>query len=164
MFDYSEILLALGAVVLFSIVAVNTNRMLANHNRVLVESELEYAAVAKGQEIVDRAKSLAFDETTVGGNEPANIPADFTIPDNLGTASDSDSTGFDDFDDYHNYAAVDTTANGIFQVTAAVSYVAATNTDSTVGYATTRKHMAVTVSSPFLSDSIRVEFLKTYYR
>lgn len=164
MIDYSDILLALGAVVLFSIVAVNTNRTLANHSRLLMESELEYTAVAKGQELIDRAKTLAFDETTVGGGVPGTIPSGFTAPAGLGTAVDNDSAGFDDFDDYHQYTVTDTTMNGIFQLTAAVRYVSESNPDSTVAQPTLRKRLAVTITSPFLSDTLTMQTLKTHYR
>ncbi len=164
MIDYSEIILVLGAVVIFSLVALNTNRMLANHNRLLIEQELEYTAIAKGQELVDKARTLAFDETTTGGNEPGTIPDDFADPGNLGTAADSDAGGiFDDFDDYNNYSASDTTGNGVFNITAQVMYVTENNPETNAGTETRHKYLNVTVSSPYLSNNINVTYVKTYY-
>jgi len=163
MFDYSDIIVALGAVVLFSVIAINANRMLANHNRQFVEGDLEYTAIAKAQEIIDQAQSLAFDETTTGRTKPVSIPEDFTDPENLGTAFDSDSTGFDDFDDFHSYAVTETTAQGVYNISTRVVYVTESNPGTSAGQETGNKHLTVSVSSPYLPDSINVSCIKTHY-
>jgi len=164
MVDTSDILILLGAVVIFAILSLNTNRMLNNHNSAILESELTYTGIAKAQDVIDHARVLAFDETTIGGAEPAVVPDGFTDPADLGSVSDGDSASvYDDFDDFNGMSETDTTAEAIYAVSAEVMYVTSGDPDTDAGTQTKYKKLTVTVSSPYLDNSITMSFIKGYY-
>lgn len=170
MFDTSDILLVLGAGVIFSIIALNTNKMMINQEQTQIDAELLYSGVAKAQEYIDRARTLAFDETTVMGSTPTNLPNGFTHPSHLGTADDNDNLDddgddvvFDDFDDFNGMNRTDTTQNCVYNISAEVHYVDENNPTAVAGGRTFYKCMTVTVTSPFLADTIRLQYVKSFF-
>jgi len=162
MIDTSELLMVLGAIVIFSVAVLNINRGVARNGTLLMESELEYTAVSLGQKIIDEARTKAFDEATVTYS-PSNVPAAFTRSNRFGGANDGESFAqFDDFDDYHGLSLQDTTAHGIYTISASVAYVTENNPDTPAGGKTSFKRLDVSVSSDFLSNTITLSYLKPY--
>lgn len=164
MIDTTDILLVLGAGVIFSLIAMNTNRMLINQEETHIEADLMYGGVAKAQEFIDHARLLPFDETTVVGGAPSHIPSGFTDPGALGNTSDDDAgSAFDDFDDYNGFTTIDTTQNCIYNVHANVHYSNPNDPDIDAGNETLYKTLTVTVSSPFFPDTIRMKYVKSFH-
>jgi len=162
MINVSEILLVLGAVVIFALAVLNVNQSLARNDTYLMTTELEYEAIPLGQRIIDEARSCAYDENAVSGML-YNIPSDFTSDANFGGASDGESyPAFDDFDDYHGLSITDTTQNGIYSIDATVMYVTEGNPDADAGFKTNYKRLDVAVSSQFIPDTIRFSYIKAW--
>lgn len=162
MVDTSDLLLVLGAIVIFSIAVLNVNRGVTRNEVLMTEAELEYTAIALGQDLIDEARIKSFDEATVAVT-PSNIPAAFSKENKFGGSNDGEVyPAFDDFDDYDGYQRQDTTAHGIYTVSASVMYVteAAPNTDA--GGKTAFKRLDVVVSSPFMDHTVTLSYLKPF--
>ncbi|MCF7802910.1 MAG: hypothetical protein K9N46_07510 [Candidatus Marinimicrobia bacterium] len=161
----AELLLVLGALTIFSLSTLNINAVLSQNNEMMVEQEYSYAAIALGQSYIDSFRSLAFDEATLGGTIPTNIPNDFSNSSNFGgNGEGEDIPDFDDFDDYDEYQVADTTQHGVFQISVDVIYVDASAPDLNAGTKTSHKRMFVTIDSPYLNDTITLSYMKSYYQ
>jgi len=164
MVDTSDLLLVLGALVIFALVTLNINTMLATNTANLTTNELDYEGVAVGQNVIDEARVLAFDESCTNGNSPSNIPQDFSNSSNFGGASEGEAyPHFDDFDDYNGYSRTDTTTHGVYTISARVMYVETANPETNAGHKTRNKRMNVTVTSPYLDHDITLYFIRSYY-
>ncbi|HKJ66604.1 MAG TPA: hypothetical protein VKA68_01505 [bacterium] len=162
MVDSSELLMVLGAIIIFSVAVVNVNRGIARNELLMVEADLEYTAVAIGQNLVDEARVKAFDEVSVS-SAPSQVPAGFTGTNKFGGANDGETYPlFDDFDDYHNFTRTDTTVHGIYTTNATVTYVTENDPEHSAGGKTAFKRLTVVVTSPFLSNSVTLSYVKPY--
>ncbi len=162
MVDTSELFMVLGAIVIFSVAVINVNHGIARNELLMVEAELEYTAVALGQDLIDEARVKAFDEACVS-SAPSHIPSGFTSADEFGGANDGETyPQYDDFDDYHGFTRQDTTVHGIYTTTAEVIYVTEDNPETSAGGKTCFKRLNVFVTSPFLSNAVTLSYLKPY--
>ena len=159
----SEMLLLLGALVIFSLTTININSMLAQNSQVTTTQEYEYQAVAIGQSYIEAFRILAFDESTVGNTIPVNIPNDFSNASNFGGNGEGETVDeYDDFDDWHGFTATDSTIHGPFSVEITVIYVSSGDLNSNAGTKTPHKRMDVSVSNPYMSDDITLSYIRTY--
>lgn len=189
MVGYTEVLQTMAAMIIFSMILLNANRMIHRNTVMQVEGELEQEIVALAQDIIEEGRTKEFDELSQEEVPPAEIPQDFTDPNNLGpddenadsensgTDDDLNSNGdyergeFDDFDDYHGWADTLETEHGEFYIRAEVYYVDPnTYQKLTDGTKSTFKKMKVNITSDFLkknnSDEYTqyyLEFIRNYY-
>ncbi|HKJ47022.1 MAG TPA: hypothetical protein VJ991_14410 [Balneolales bacterium] len=161
MFDKSELITLMGAIVIFSILLINVNSFMGTSGRLQVQSELDYTAIALAQNIIDSARLKAFDESETGGKSPQDIPIDFSIP--LAPETGENSKTFNDFDDYNNYSRIDTTEHEIYTSSVKVDYVNDTSLDQHSATQTTHKRMTVSVFSNSMQDTVKFTFIKTFY-
>lgn len=162
MVDTSDLLLVLGAIVIFSIAVLNVNRGITRNQLLMTQAELEYTGIALGQDLIDEARIKAFDEATTTAT-PSNIPGAFSQANKFGGANDGEAyPAYDDFDDYDGYQRQDTTEHGIYRVTASVVYVTENAPNTAAGGKTAFKRLNVVVSSPFLDHDITLSYLKPF--
>lgn len=170
MLGYTEVLQTIGAMMIFGIILMSSNRMIQRNNIMQVEGELEQETIALAQDIIEEARIKDFDEETVDGLlPPTKIPGSFTSPSTLGPEGESGRTNFDDFDDYNGYIeTVPTAERGEFVISAEVFYVKSTSFD-TSATPTTFKKIRVSITNDLLvnaSDEIKqykFEFIRNYY-
>ena len=169
MIGYSEVLQAMAAMIIFSMILMNANSMIHRNSTLHIDGELEQEVISLGQEFIEEARAKSFDEVTVNASAPpALIPGGFSATGNLGTdAGESIRTTFNDFDDYDGWSTTMTTTHGDFDVSVEVFYVDDTNYQKITSPSTFKK-IEVTVQSEFLSagDDPReyvLEFIRNYY-
>lgn len=169
MIGYSEVIQTMAAMIIFSIIIMNATSLVHRNTTIQIEGELEQEVITLAQEIIDEARSKSFDEVVVGVSAPpADIPGDFTAPDQLGPdAGETNRADFNDFDDYHGYHETMTTAHGDFSVDVEVYYVNPSNFQKTTSRSTFKK-ITVTVRSEFLRRGgeprvYQLEFIRNYY-
>lgn len=174
MIGYSEVLLSMGAMVLFSLILMTSNRVLLRNSQKKIETASEKRAIAIAKSFIDEASTKAFDENTVGGHVDY-IPSGFAP---IGTDSyESDRSGYDDFDDYDGYTAsfpwINSSDDNAFRVDIDVRYVQSPGfkmSNGSKSNPTQYKKMVVTVSSKYLTDSngdkinITLPYLRRYYK
>ncbi|MCH8494622.1 MAG: hypothetical protein LAT57_03200 [Balneolales bacterium] len=170
--DSSDVLFLMAAMVLFSILVTNSNRIFVRNTAMMVNSEVEFNAISVGQSIIDEARTKAFDEVTAGGGSrigdpdvihPNNVPGAFTPSNSLGPESGEVYPNFNDFDDYNNLNITRTTGYGDFEISARVFYVNPSNITVNVGARTTMKRLEVVVSNENLPNDVTLSYVKSYY-
>lgn len=174
MVGYTEVLNVMGAMVIFGLILMSSNRLIQRNTFMQVEGELEQETVAVAQDLLEESRTKDFDEQStfaVAGNlPPAKIPGDFTTSTSFGPdGGETDRSLFDDFDDYNNYADSVKTEHGWFKINCNVFYVDPTTFDSTATKSAYKK-MKVYVSSKFLTKNgsqerkqYHFEFIRNYY-
>ena len=156
--------------IIFSMILMNANHMIQRNSMMQIEAELEQEVIALGQEVIEEARTKAFDHVTVNASAPPSIiPDGFTQPDLLGSDTGENSRAdFNDFDDYNGWADTFTTEHGEFEVSAEVFYVDPINYEKAT-QPTTFKKIEVRVTSKFLRTGIdlpreyKLEFIRNYY-
>lgn len=149
--DYSDVLQVIGAMLLVSLLIQSANRSNLANTRLLLESEYEVGVTAIAQDIMEESRALAFDEETVTGFVPVNIPSDFSSIGLDGSENATNKNTFDDFDDYDSYSGTVTTDLGNFNVTISVYYL--DNSYNPTNSRTTLKEMSVTVTNQYLLEN-----------
>lgn len=158
--DYTDLFMVIGAMVLVSILTQNANKANIINKTISIEGQYEVAATAIAQDIIDEARIVAFDEETVSGFVPVNIPAGFTAI-GLEEANPGNSrVVFDDFDDYDGWKETITNSMGDFEVSVEVFYIVKSTNLKTTSKSTLKK-MEVSVQNKFLVESNSNQ-LKTY--
>jgi hypothetical protein len=155
-------MLSIGAMVLLSTVMlrINTNNLQTD----TVRAEAQYGVLATSiiTSIMEKAKSLAFDATT--DSNSVDKVADLTPPGSLGPGVGETYDTFNDFDDFNGYTKVDSTMpSAVFNVSCEVYYIHPSNLKSKYGNPTWHKKITVTVSSPFMEDSITQSSIYSYW-
>jgi|AntRauTorcE11897_2_1112592.scaffolds.fasta_scaffold43549_2 hypothetical protein len=151
--DYSDLFQVLGAMLLVSLLIQSANRSNLSNTRLLIETEFEIGVTALAQDIMEESRALAFDEETVTGFVPVNIPTDFSTVGVDGSENAAKKGEFDDFDDYNGWTATITTDLGEFNVETSVYYVDSDFNPSVSK--TTLKEMTVTLTNRFLLQNDR---------
>lgn len=151
--DYSDLFQVLGAMLLVSLLIQTANRSNLSNTRLLVETEYEIGVTALAQDIMEESRALAFDEETVSGFVPVNIPSDFSTVGVDGSENATKKGEFDDFDDYNGWSSTITTDLGEFDIETSVYYVDADFNPS--ASKTTLKEMTVTITNRFLLQNDR---------
>ena len=102
MFDYSDTIYTMAAMVIFSILALNTNQIMLRNNLIQQETELEFSGITYAQQLVEQLRFRTFQEigdmngdtlstTTEYGPLFAAIQVNFVAKNNTETVlSDSD--------------------------------------------------------------------------
>jgi len=158
----AELLILLGAIVIWGIFTLSVNKARFNNEVSIMQSQFEISAVGVANSYLEEAKSKAFDEILIGST-PSNLPDEFTEPGNLGVDAGEIYPNFDDIDDFHNYTVSDTTSEGfVYTVSITVGYVATSDFDDFSAIRTFYKRINVTISSPDLSNNLNLSRIYPY--
>ncbi len=161
----SELLLVLGALVIFGRFALIVNNSLLDNSTRVLESEFEITGISILQETISEVGLKAFDEASVS-SIPASIPGDFTAAPNLGPETgEIDSSLFDDVDDYNELIMTGTTIAGMtYNIAIEVGYVSIADLDTLSSQKSTMKRMNLTLTSDYLSNDLNLSYVYSYIR
>lgn len=169
MIGYAEVIQTMAAMIIFSMILMSANHMIHRNTMLQIDGELEQEVISLGQEIIEEARSKAFDQVTVNAAAPpAIIPGGFTAANNLGPdAGENTRSQFNDFDDYNGWTETMTTSHGDFNVSVEVFYVDENNFQK-INTPSTFKKIEVTITSDFLRTGDApteyvLEFIRNYY-
>lgn len=154
-----QILLALGALMLLSMMALSLNSMMLDGNKTMMESEFYVAATSIAQSYIEHAAVLKFD-VAVGTQSPSTFPGSFTSPYSLGPSAGECYPNYNDADDFDGYSTTVTTPRGDYNVSITVKYCDAQGNDS--GVRTYFKKMQVTVNNPFMPTPVVMTRILAY--
>ncbi|MDZ7261547.1 MAG: hypothetical protein ONB05_05515 [candidate division KSB1 bacterium] len=156
-----ELLLVLGAIILFSMTSLSVNRTIFYNKEAIWANEFEAAAIAIAQQYIEEAKTKAFDEV-IYSTVPTG-PSDFTRPSSLGPEA-GETYPFDDFDDYNGFVTTVGTPRNSYTVSIQVGYVFDGAPDSLLSAQTYCKKITVTVANDLLPTvSISAHFVRGYF-
>ncbi len=148
-------MLALGALVIFSIISLLFNSSVLQNSTIEIEDKVYLTAFSLADDLIEEMKEKAFDEKTI--DFQAIKASQLTPPDNL-TYEGETWPYFDDIDDYNDYDdPVDAPHAEGYLVHCDVAYCNADGSPS--GIQTYYKKVTITVSSDFLRDNFQMYFI-----
>jgi hypothetical protein len=159
-----QTLLTVGALVLFSFIILNGNRILSENNDLMNYTRFQLEAIALATSVIEEACQLPFDEVSWDSSKIEKKVSDFTNVGSLG--KDSGESGyqtFDDFDDFHKYADAESTSQNIYNVACEVCYVSDSNPDVALSNRSYFKKLTVQITSPSLDDTLNVSYVHGYW-
>jgi len=160
-----QTIFALAALSLLLTIVTSMYKTFSNTDKDLMKSEIGITAISLATSLIESAQGKAFDKAT--DTTDVSSLSVLTDPGSLGRETGelnaADST-FNDFDDFNYYSRVDSFArSGKFYTTARVVYIdpAAPNTAS--ASKTWNKKLTVTVVSPTMQDTIKMDYIFSYW-
>lgn len=157
----SELLLVLGALILFGLTRLSTNRYMVDQNESIIQREYEFYAISLAQSFIEDGKTKEFDVNVINASPP--VPSGFTGNGQLGPEAGEFYPTFDDVDDYNGLSLTDRTSRGNFDVTIEIGYVQETNPEVIVNQKTLYKKMIVTVANAYLIQPVQLDFIFSYF-
>ena len=154
-----ESLLAIAAVVMFTMGALQLNTMRLDGRTRLWEAEFHTTAVGLAQSYIEQARLLSFDEVLTDSTARAARPAGLTPTRSLGPDHAEDGIdAFDDLDDFHLYQDTVLTPRAVYHVSIRATYVDSLTLmpDSNLSLL---KWLTVNVSSRYYPDTLRINYL-----
>ncbi len=166
-------MITLGAVLLLSTIVLRVNgSQLANQDS-MQNNKFGILAISLATSVIEEASEKAFDEASTSNflNSTSLLtphgsfgPEPGLNPDSTWEILDSLET-YDDFDDYHNYSNRDSTMpSAIFDVSCQVNYVNPSDPNFITSSNTWHKMISVTVSSPFMRDTVKMSKVFSYWK
>lgn len=159
--NMGQSMLAIGAMILLSIVVLRVNNSFLSTNSVMMESKFGVLATSLAQSMVEEASKKAFDEKTSGV-----ALFDVTLltgPGSLGPEGES-YLNFDDFDDYNGYTRdVTNLPSAIYHISCSVNYISPLSPDIISSNRTWNKKITVTVTSPSSPDTVKLSSIFSYW-
>jgi hypothetical protein len=162
-----QMLLALGAMILLSILIINVNKTSLFTEDVMYDSNFGITATSIASSVIEDASKKRFDHIFYEGDSVVTNVASFTTPGNLGIETGEDITNpltFDDFDDYKGYTTVDSTMpTATFNILCDVNYVDPLYPDIPVNTQTWSKKISVKVWSKSMKDTMVMSSIYSYW-
>ncbi len=158
-----ELLLTIGAIVIFSITSLSINRSMLRNSEAIYSRQAEIFAMSVAQQFIEEAKTKAFDENTI--IDTGGSPSIFTGSP-LGPGGGENYPYFDDIDDYNGFSTTDSDILGemITSVNISVNYVNDTNLEVAVSSRTYYKKMRVTVNSDYFDNPVTAEYVFAFQK
>jgi hypothetical protein len=158
---------AVGAMILISIGILAMNKGFDANNLIMQNSKIAVMATSLATSKIEEATGKAFDEKTV--DSLIATTSGLTIASKLGLDAGESYPKVDDFDDYNNLTVYDTIDGGgaknkiPFKTTCVVYYVDPNSPTIVQSSPTWNKKIVVTVTSPAMTDTIKQEFIFSYF-
>lgn len=163
-----QMLLALGAMILLTVLITNINKNSLLTEDVMYDSNFGITATSIASSIIEDASKKKFDDITdtlaLDPNKDVNL---LTAPGSLGPEAGEDPNDprtFNDFDDYNGYTAVDSSMpSAIFELSCNINYVESADPDVAVNNKTFHKKIQVKVWSISMEDTMVQSSVFSYW-
>ncbi len=160
-------ILALGAMILLTILITNVNKNSLGVEDVMYDSNFGITATSIASSVIEDASKKRFDNIFYVDSSTVYDPAFFTPSADLGIESGEDITNpktFNDFDDYDNFTYVDNSMpSAIFDISCKVVYVNDTDLDNSANSPTYHKKITVKVWSKSMQDTMVMSSIYSYW-
>ena len=153
-------MLAIGAMIILSFISLSFNSAVLNTSTTDLHSKVALTAISLADNLLEEIKSKSFDQATV--QFPTCNLSSLTPPSSLGPEAGEVYPNFNDVDDYNGFC--DTVAAPYFEsyyVSCKVEYVSGDSPDVVSNVQTFDKRAIVTVTSPYLNNSISLSEIFT---
>jgi hypothetical protein len=153
-------MLTMGAMMLVSLSSLRFNSIMLQNSTIETENKVYLTAFSLADDMIEEIKNKSFDEATL--LYPTTATAVLTKSDSLGHEPGEVYSNFDDIDDYNNYSKLISAPHAEdYTVSCKVFYVDANNQDNKITTQSFYKKVTVTVSSPFLRNSVNLSYVFT---
>ena len=162
-----QMILALGAMILLTILITNVNKNSLYTEDVMYNSNFGITATSIASSVIEDASKKRFDNIFYVDSSTVYDPNYFTSAANLGIDSGeviTDPKTFNDFDDYNGYTTIDSSMpTAIFNIACRVNYVNDNALDDSVNTQTFHKKITVKVWSVFMQDTMVMSSIYSYW-
>jgi hypothetical protein len=153
-------MLTMGAMILLALTSLRFNASVLQTSSTEVENKVYLTAFSLADDMIEEIKNKNFDQTTVPF--PTNNPGTLTPAGSLGPESGETYATFNDIDDYNNFTKIISAPHAEdYQISCKVFYVDGSNPDNQISTQSFYKKAEVTVSSPFLTRTVKLSFIFT---
>jgi len=157
-----QTIFSLAALSLLLTIITSMYRTFAYTDEDLLKSEIGITAVSLATSLIEVAQGKAFDKAT--DTSDVTSTNSLTAIASLGPETGEVDTTYNDFDDYNNYARVDSfPRSGKFYTNARVVYIDPASPNVASASRTWNKKLTVTVVSPTMQDTIKMEYIFSYW-
>jgi hypothetical protein len=170
-----QTILTIAAMTILVLAILNFNRNLTKVSDSLDQERFKLEALSMLSSYVEMTSQHYFDEASTDTSVAA-VLGDFTPPKFLGMEA-NDTTGFDDFDDYHGVTLQDTGRSGlVYNVSFRVDYIRLVGTSVvSSGNQEYSKRMQISItdsydppllfkpSDPAVHDTVQLSFILSYW-
>ncbi len=160
-----QMLITMGAIVLLSLVILRINNVFFHTSSVMLDTKFGVMAVSLGTSIIEEATSKAFDAAT--DTNTVSSLSSLTDPNSLGHGSWEVYPDYNDFDDYNGFTKStegdSTFQSAVFNISCKVVYVDPSNPDVKSSVRTWHKKLTVTITSPSMLDTVRLNTIFSYW-
>jgi hypothetical protein len=155
-----QIMLTVGAMAILSMTTLRVNRNFVDSGVSLDETKFAVLAVSLASSTLEEANSKSFDEKTTEDAVTGETYLSTIGKDNGETNPDN----FDDCDDYDNYRdSVLNIPSAKFYIKCTVNYVSPATPDINSTAKTYHKRITIFVTSPSMSDTIKMSSIYSYW-
>jgi len=162
-----QMMITMGAMFLLSIIVLSVNNGYLRNDDIVLDSKFDILAISLATSIIEDANGLAFDLATTGGTNVIYTSQLSTCGPGSGEYYVSrDSNNYNDFDDYNGLHITyndSTLESAVFDINCKVGYISDTNPDVFTTSKTWYKRLNVSVTSPSMSDTIRMSTIMSYF-
>ncbi|HEX9739349.1 MAG TPA: hypothetical protein VGA29_01130 [Ignavibacteriaceae bacterium] len=162
-----QMILALGAMILLTILITNVNKNSLHTEDVMYDSNFGITATSIASSIIEDASKKRFDHIYYTDSTAVYNVNNFTPAANLGIDSGevaANSRTFNDFDDYDGYTGVDSTMpSAVFNFSSIVNYINANDPDATLNVQSFHKKITVKVWSESMKDTMIMSSIYSYW-
>lgn len=152
--------ITIGAIVLFGILGITLNRIMANAEETKIYSESILTANSLAQEVINEIKQKKFDKN-VGDEITVNV-SNLTPLSQFG-ANNKPVSQFIAVEEYHNHKrTINSKRLGNFNVDVKISYVLDNDFTKPSSTQTRTKEILVNVTNKYLIDTLRLRMYKTF--
>ena len=151
---------SLGALVLMALISLRFNSAALENSTIETENKVYLTAFSLANDLIEEIKMKAFDVATI--KFTTTDPSVLTSPYSLGPASNEEYPNFNDIDDFNNYShIIDVPHTENYLIECTVYYVSEFNPDYKVMMQTFYKRVDVTVTSPYMKNTVLLSFIFT---
>ena len=155
-------LFSIGALLLLSLTILRVNANILTTDGVMQNSKLGVLAISLATSMIEEASKKAFDAASA--NDAVVNLSELTEPSGLGPGTGETEENYNDFDDYNGFSKhVAGLPSAEFDVSCVVNYVNPGDLNGLVMTKTWNKKITVTVSSPSMSDTVRLSSIYSYW-
>lgn len=158
-----QMFLSIASIALMGVLVLNMNTSyLEVTDKAMYHSDYAIDAISICESYVELAIGKAYDENNIISF--VSDPKFFTPESSLGHGYTETTIGqFDDFDDFNGYKDTMSTDRGTYYIKIKVCYVDIDHLDEESSDQTFNKKMTVTVTSPFMSNAIYMDYIYSYF-
>ncbi len=157
----AQLIMLLGGLLLLIFLSMTFYSSFRSKSDIELYNEALITGTAIGQSIIDEISTRAFDQKTV--TKSITVPDSLTVVGSLGPeVGESNSTLFNDIDDFKNYVRLDTLVMGVFRTRVNVNYLSKMNPGLISSSKTFTKRIDVFVSNLYLQDTLKLNYVITY--
>lgn len=162
-----QMILALGAMILLTILITNVNKNSLYTEDVMYDSNFGITATSIASSIIEDASKKRFDHIYYSDSTAVYNVNNFTAAADLGIDSGEvadNARTFNDFDDYDGYTGIDSTMpSAKFEFSSKVNYIDPNDPDATINTQSYHKKITVRVWSKSMKDTMIMSSIYSYW-